>query len=64
MFDDILGSENEILIELPEDELDEVDEIIYDDQLLPTTEDDDREPTLEEVLEEVKDFFDYHIEKE
>jgi hypothetical protein len=61
MFDDILGSENEI-IELPEDELDEVDEIIYDDQLLPT--DDGSELTLEEVLEEVKDFFDYHAEKE
>ncbi len=56
MFDDILGnSENEILIELPEDELEEDEEIIYDDQLLPT---------LDEVLEEVKDFFDYHADKE
>ncbi len=61
MFDDILGnSENEILIELPEDELEEDEEIIYDDQLLPTED----EPTLDEVLEELKDFFDYHADKE
>lgn len=62
MFDDILGNPEEgILIELPEDELEE--EIIYDDQLLPT-EDDGSTPTLDEVLEEVKDFFDYHADKE